>query len=397
MADLRSTRRITAALALVGALTALVFALAATATATAAGAKTVWLCKPGMKPDPCTPGLSTTVYSSTLKRLRVTHPKPAAKPTFDCFYVYPTVSDQPTTLANRTIDPEQRSIARYQAARYSERCRVFAPMYRQLTLPALDSGYTPSPAHLQIPVADVTAAFKLYLHKYNHGRPFVLIGHSQGAFVLELMIRKLIDGNRGLRARMLSAILLGGNVLVKDGSDVGGTFKHVPSCRTIHDLGCVIAFSSFDQPVPSNSLFGRTTVPGEHVLCVNPVALQGRSRVVEPILPSAPFAPGTLIAGGIQLLGITQPEPPTVWSSLSGSYSARCSSAGGAYALLVTPLRGAQVPKPSPDPTWGLHLLDANLELGNLISVVGVEARDWWKAAAMSPATPRYVRTHDGG
>jgi Protein of unknown function (DUF3089) len=378
MAHPRSTRRITAALALVGALIALVLVLGATATA--AGAKTIWLCKPGLKPDPCTPGLSTTVYSPTLAPLRVTHPKPAKRPLFDCFYVYPTVSDQTTTLSSRQIDPEQRSIALYQAARYSQSCRLFAPMYRQVTVPALDSGNAESPAQLSVPQRDVTAAFKLYLRKYNDGRPFVLIGHSQGSFVLEQMIRKVIDRNRSLRARMLSAILLGGNVLVKDGSDVGGTFKHVPSCRTINELGCVIAFSSFDQPVPPNSLFGRTTVPGEHVLCVNPVALQGRSRLVDPILPSAPFAPGTLIAGGIQLLGITQPQPPTVWSSLPGSYSARCSSAGGADVLRVTALRGAQVPKPSPDPTWGLHLLDANLELGNLISVVDVEAHDWWKA-----------------
>ena len=36
------------------------------ASAHAAGAKVVWLCKPGQRPDPCTPGLSTTVYSPTL-------------------------------------------------------------------------------------------------------------------------------------------------------------------------------------------------------------------------------------------------------------------------------------------------------------------------------------------
>jgi hypothetical protein len=367
-------RSIAARLSLAAALTLIVVVALA---ASDAGAKTIWLCKPGLKPDPCTPGLSTTVYSPTLSPLRVTDPKPAKRARFDCFYVYPTVSDQTTTLSNRQIDPEQRSIALYQAARYSQHCRVFAPMYRQVTLSALDSGYTVSPAHLKIPLADVTAAFKLYLHTYNHGRPFVLIGHSQGSFVLELMIRKLIDRDRSLRARMLSAIVLGGNVLVKNGSDVGGTFKHIPACRTISDLGCVIAFSSFDQPVPSNSLFGRTTVAGEHVLCVNPVALQGRSRVIDPILPSAPFAPGTLIAGGLQLVGITQPRPPTVWSALPGSYAARCSGADGAHVLQVTALHGAQVPKPSPDPTWGLHLLDANVELGNLVSLVNAQANNW--------------------
>jgi hypothetical protein len=376
MADLRSARpSATAGLAVVGALIALVLVLGATASA--AGAKTIWLCKPGLKPDPCTPGLSTTVYSPTLQPLRVTDPKPAAKPTFDCFYVYPTVSDQTTILSNRQIDPEQRSIASYQAARYSQYCRVFAPMYRQVTLTALDSGDTESPAQLKVPVDDVTAAFKRYLRAYNHGRPFVLIGHSQGSFVLEQMIHKLIDPSRALRARMLSAILLGGNVLVKNGSDVGGTFQHIPACRAVAQTSCVIAFSTFDQSVPSDSLFGRTSVKGEHVLCVNPTSLLAPGAQPDPILPSAPFAPGTLIAGGIKLLGLTLPQTATVWSRLPNSYSARCSGAGGAHVLQLTVLPGAETPKPSPDPTWGLHLLDANVELGNLVSVVNAQANNW--------------------
>jgi len=357
---------------------------------TGANAKTIWLCKSGEKPDPCTPRLSTTVYSPTLRRLRVTHPQPAAKPTFDCFYVYPTVSDQPTTLSNRQIDPEQRSIALYQVARYSQYCRVYAPMYRQVTVTALDSGNTESPAQLKIPLSDVTAAFKLYLRKDNDGRPFVLIGHSQGSFVLEQMIRKLIDPNRTLRARMLSAILLGGNVLVKNGRDVGGTFEHIPACRAVAETSCVIAFSTFDQAVPSDSLFGRTSSTGEHVLCVNPTSLLAPGAQPDPILPSAPFAPGTLIAAGIKLLGLTQLQPATVWSSLPNSYSARCSAAGGAHVLQLTALPGAQTPTPSPDPSWGLHLLDANVELGNLVEVVHMQGCAY--ALEHAPPTPSVRR-----
>jgi Protein of unknown function (DUF3089) len=119
-----------------------VLVLLLAATASTAGAKTVWLCKPGQQPDPCTPSLSTTVYSPKLVKLRVEHPQRLKRPAIDCFYVYPTVSDQAGLVANLNVDPAERSIALYQAARYSQYCRVYAPMYRQLTLKGIAAGRT---------------------------------------------------------------------------------------------------------------------------------------------------------------------------------------------------------------------------------------------------------------
>jgi len=358
-----------------------------------ASAKTVWLCQPGQHPDPCTPGLSTTVYTSTLHPTKVVHPRAIKSPAIDCFYVYPTVSDQPTTLANRHVDPEERSIALYQAARYSQYCRVFAPMYRQVTVPALQRGNVESPAQLATPLGDVRAAFATYLKRDNHGRGFVLIGHSQGSFVLEQLIARDVDAKPAVRRRMLSAILLGGNVLVptRSAREVGGTFQHVGACRSARQLRCVIAFSTYDQPPPANSLFGRTTVVGDRVLCTNPAALGGGAATLDPIFPAAPFAPGTLIGAGISLLKLTQPHPPTVWFTEPGAYRAQCSSAGGANVLQVSVLAGAQNPTPSPDPTWGLHLLDANIALGNLLTVVRRESAAY-AARHGSTLSPRPAR-----
>ena len=340
----------------------------------AAAANVIWLCKPGQHPDPCTPGLSTTSYSPSLKPTGVLHPKAVKHPSIDCFYVYPTVSGQKTTLANFKVDPVERSIALQQVARYSQYCRVFAPVYRQVTLTALLAGTQKTPAQLRIPLADVRTAFRTYLQKYNHGRGFVLIGHSQGSLVLRELIAKDIDTKPAVRKRLVSAILMGGNVLVKNGENVGGDFKHVPACRSNTQLGCVIAFSTFDQPVPNPSLFGRSTVKGEHVLCTNPAALGGGSGALVPIFASAPSYPMSVLAAGIAALHITQPMPPTVWATEPGSYSGRCSSAGGANVLEITALHGAQVATPSLTPQWGLHLVDANIALGNLISLVKREA-----------------------
>jgi hypothetical protein len=350
--------------------------------AATSSAKTVWLCKPGQRPDPCTPGLSTTVYSPGFKVVKVEHPRPVRHPAIDCFYVYPTVSDQQTGNANLTVDPEERSIALYQAARYSQYCRVFAPMYRQVTLAGIGTGVPTTKPNAALAFQDVQNAFQTYLHKYNHGRGFVLIGHSQGSFVLRALIARDVDPKPAIRKRLVSAILLGGNVVVKRGSGVGGDFKHIPACRSATQLGCVIAFSTFDQPPPSDTLFGKPESltlqplnnPNLQVLCTNPAALGGGAGLLDPTSPSAPFAPGTLIAAGIAGLGFNTPHPSTVWWSAPGAYSARCETVNGATVLEITPMDGAPTIGPSPTPAWGLHLLDANIALGNLISIVKSES-----------------------
>ena len=352
----------------------------------AASARTVWLCQPGHSPDPCNVGLSTTVFSPTLHKLKVIHPARVKKPAIDCFYVYPTVSDQSTPLANLNIDPEERSVALYQAARYSQYCRVFAPMYRQVTLSGLFSGKVTAKQQ-QVPLSDVRAAFATYLHSYNHGRGFVLIGHSQGSFVLEQLIAKDIDRKPAVRKRLVSALLFGGNVLVKRRKGIGGTFQHVPACRSATQLGCVIAFSTFDQIPPANSLFGRTNVAGQQVLCTNPAALGGGAADVDPVFPAQHFAGGTQTGSSITALKLTQPTASTTWVSEPGAYRAQCSSAGGANVLEIHALGGAQTPQPAPDATWGLHLLDANVALGNLVSVVHSEA-DAYAARPAAPLAP---------
>src|SRR5437588_6712243 len=120
-----------------GARIALVSALIVTASAcgaSGASAGTTWLCRPGMAHDPCVVTLRTTGFSALGARLGIFSPKRDRPPKIDCFFVYATVSDQPTVEANRHKDPAELSTALYQASRFSQHCRIYAPMYRQLTL-----------------------------------------------------------------------------------------------------------------------------------------------------------------------------------------------------------------------------------------------------------------------
>ena len=106
---------------------------AATTRTTAGGAsKTVWLCAPGQADDPCTSNLaSTTVAADGSTETVAASPATASK--FDCFYVYPTVSEQTTANANLEVQPAETVSAENQASRFSPVCRVWAPMYRQRT------------------------------------------------------------------------------------------------------------------------------------------------------------------------------------------------------------------------------------------------------------------------
>ena len=65
---------------------------------------------------------------------------PAANPAIDCFYVYPTVSEEQTEFADLTDSPIIQAVTRQQVGRLSSRCRVFAPIYRQVTNYGLTHG-----------------------------------------------------------------------------------------------------------------------------------------------------------------------------------------------------------------------------------------------------------------
>jgi hypothetical protein len=339
------------------------------------GSATTWLCRPGLPDDPCAVDLTTTRYDAFGRQTGVVPDRRAREPGIDCFYVYPTTSDHPGPQATFEIRPELRSIARYQAARYSSECRVFAPVYRQITIAGLGGGTTPEMR--ETAYQDVRAAWLDYMAHDNDGRGIVFMGHSQGAGVLRRLLREEVDPVPAVRRLLVSALLLGGGVTVAKGSDRGGDFRHIPACRSHHQTGCVVAFATFGGPVPAASRFGRTSDPALEVLCTNPAALSGGAGRVDPVYPTEPFAPGTVLAAVIALLGAPPVTATTPWVEYRGAYVARCVDDGGANVLRVTPRGTAPVLQPSPDATWGLHLVDANIALGDLVDLVAAQARRW--------------------
>jgi len=344
------------------------------APAKAQPSPTVWLCRPGIRNNPCESSLTTTVVHPDGKKT-TQHASDAKDPPVDCFYVYPTVSAQPGPNANLDIDPELTAVAENQAARFSQMCRVYAPVYPQLTLSVIGGGG--SPQARATAYAGVLAGWKEYLAKYNKGRGVVFIGHSQGSGMLIQLLKTEIDPNPKLRRRMVSALLMGGNVTVPEGKNVGGDFQHIPACQSAKQTHCVVAYSMYGQQPPSNGLFGRTRVgagPGGtnlQVLCVNPTSFKG-GGTLEPFLRTRTF-PGPLGDS----IG-TPPTAPTPWVEYPDLYGAQCQQGNGFTWLDVTDVGKPGAPRYQPrgslPANWGLHLGDINLALGNLVGLARQQA-----------------------
>jgi pimeloyl-ACP methyl ester carboxylesterase len=331
---------------------------------------TLWLCQPADPKDPCDlPLASTAVHSDGSL---APEPAPATRQPVDCFYVYPTVSQASSTNAPMQVTEAERQTARAQVARFSSVCRVYAPIYRQLTTDALFNGKYGDPKARAIAHADVVAAWHDYLAQ-NPKRRFVLIGHSQGTLELLKLLQDEIDPNAALRGRLVSALLLGGMVKVPPGAKVGGDLKHIPLCTSNHQHSCVIAYNSFGNEPPPKSLFGRPD-RRRHLLtaCTNPAALGGGEGWLLPYFPAGPYGRPESNMGGAERVTTNYADYPRY-------LTARCMQKGDFVWLQVTAhlvpgdLRRKALPTPL-GPAWGLHVIDVNLAQGNLVSLVRAQS-----------------------
>jgi hypothetical protein len=338
-----------------------------------------WLCLPG-RADTCSARLPTVALNANGYG-SLGNSSPAKDPPVDCFYVYPTVSRDQGLNSDLEMS-EEVAAAAAQAARFSSACKVYAPKYRQMTLASIAAFAAgqdvTGPALLAY--GDVVAAWRDYLANRNRGRPFVLIGHSQGTLHLIQLIAREIENNAPVASRMKLAILPGFNVMVPQGKLVGGDFKKTPLCSSPGQTGCVIAWTSFREKnvPPAGAIFGVATQPGMTVACVNP-ARPGATGWVS--LDSYWAArPGYAIPGG-PIQWSSEGDPPTPWLRVEGLNSGRCVNDGprGYFSVRTnadpkdkrTDRVGGEVGIGGLFiPGWGMHLADMSLVQGDLIRLV---------------------------
>ena len=339
-----------------------------------------WLCRPGGQ-DACAVDLTTTVIAED-GRMTTEKFVPHPNPPIDCFYVYPTVSLDDGGNSDMTAGPEERNVVRAQFARFTSQCRPFAPLYRQFTLTALraNAGGKPIAADRSLGYNDVLDAWNHYLKNDNNGRGVVLIGHSQGSGVLTQLLRNEVDG-KPVQSRIVSALLLGTNVAVPRGKDVGGAFKNLPLCRAAEQTGCVITYVSFRSTIlpPEATRFGRVADADMEAGCTNPAALGGGRGPLKAYLSTGTHQ------------WVTPPaKVATPFVSLPRMLTAECvSNDKGSYLEITVnsdpkdaradDIPGDVMAAGKPNPSWGLHLIDVHAAIGNLVEIVGHQSRAYQK------------------
>jgi hypothetical protein len=308
-----------------------------------------WLCLPGRvgvcSSPPAATWLHADGYGAAIPGLV------ASDPPVDCFYVYPTVSLDRGLNSDLVVGEEEKFAAQSQFARFSSVCRTYAPIYRQMTVSAIASmafGSDITPA-ARVAYGDVASAWRTYLAQYNRGRPFVLIGHSQGSALLIQLIAREIEGKPVAR-QMKLAILPGYNVLVPPGKLVGGSFKSTPLCSRPGETGCVNPAS------PGSRGWGRRD--------------------------SYWYARSSNPAPGGPISWSSEGPPPTPYLRTDGLVSGKCVNDGGRGYLSIrtnhapgdkrTDRVGGEVAVLGMFlPGWGMHLADMPEAQGDLVRRVG--------------------------
>jgi pimeloyl-ACP methyl ester carboxylesterase len=371
----------------IGALFAVVAACAMQMVAQpqAAAADALWLCHPALATDPCNTPLDTTDMATRV----VNTPAPTDRP-IDCLYIYPTADNSIALNQPYAVTPSVETMAMAQVARFSSLCRVFSPVYRQVTTPALGTVWSPFGAIVIEPgYRDVEAAWNQYLANDNQGRGVIIIGHSQGTMLARKLIHDHIDPDPSQRARLVGAFLMGGNVTTAKGRVTGGDFANTPLCTERGQSGCVVAYSVAASD-PLLSVVGSATGPlamllgtslglpfgdGYEVACTDPGMLSGDYAPQGLTIPTTlPGNDTVSIYMRTILFPDSLPTAPTAWATTTVRATGRCTDRNGYRFYTIDAPQGGHL---NELPGNQLHGLDLNLGADRLVSIASQQAETW--------------------
>ena len=162
----------------------------------------------------------------------------------DVFFIHPTtLTDYKDESWNADIDDAEInaktdfSTILYQASVFNEKCRVFAPRYRQAHIRSFYIHNAESEKAFEIAYADVKAAFEFYLKNYNNNRPIIIASHSQGTKHAGRLLKEFFE-NKPLQKQLVCAYIIG--LPVPD-----DYFTNLKPCKDSLATGCFVTWRTF--------------------------------------------------------------------------------------------------------------------------------------------------------
>lgn len=231
------------------------------------GDPAMWLARPGLGESDASRWLPAGVER-------------AAKPLeVAVFFVHPT-SYMNRAAWNAPLDDAEandraRLFTKTMASPFNDAARLWAPRYRQATVGAFFTNDRQAVEALNVAYADIEKAFAAFVAQVPENSPIVLVGHSQGAFLLRRLIADRVRGT-SLAPRVAAAYLAGWPVSVAHDLPAMG----MKGCAAADESGCLVTWLSVADPADTTMLlkgYGRKrgldgqSVGGSAFVCTNPL------------------------------------------------------------------------------------------------------------------------------
>jgi len=189
----------------------------------------------------------------------------------DVFYLYPseyTKADPSAPIIGPIDDPGMMKGAgvalQRQAWAFRTFANIYAPYYRQAD--AASRAALPQPEQVKIvagaPTQDGIAAFDYYVRHFNHGRPFILAGHSLGSNVMANLLSQYMKARPGVYKRMVAAYVIGYSIT----PDYLDRNPHLKFAKGPNDTGVIV---SWNTEAPTVDGTNPVILPGG--LAINPI------------------------------------------------------------------------------------------------------------------------------
>jgi hypothetical protein len=336
-----------------------------------------WLCIPD-RPDACSGNLSATELRTDGTKVEVQDvPAPGADQV-DCFYVYPTVDIRPWPASHENFsDLTHITYATIQqAARFRSVCNLYVPLYRQTTIGTYIVGKSVREPYREVAVSDVVDAFLQYMGQWNRGHKIVLLGHSQGGEMTVALLKRFFDHDASMRERLLLAMPIGWPIDVPPGKTTGGTFDTLPICTQTGEVGCVVAFRSYDAHRKARVGHAKPQ-DGMQSACVEPSTLAHGT----PVMARSLFGvPGWYGMPPLLFDPEDVGEIRTPFIMVRGVYEGHCVDGEDGFRYLAVSVVPGRKSPVDLDRWWlhgelGYHVLDFQFAAGDLQDLVAERAK----------------------